>query len=357
MVLTASIVTVAAGGSTTLWQWSSEETHAVCAYFDNSFGLYPGAPVTIRGIAIGTVTRVEADGDRVLVGMKTDDRTLPADVGAVIVNASILTDRRVELVDATYRNGPSLPSGHCIDKQRTRVPVSVSDAIESFATLVGKITEPDGNGDLPLRSVLRSAGHEFDGLGPTLNREFRELAELMASPDSFMDQLGKLLDNSAELTTFVTSEWSDIKTTLLTFGPGLESIQRMLVIVKVLVGKLANAIGPMDRIFNEHFPYLMEVLNSTVPVVTLVRTRTENSQDLLMKIPGVITMLRTMIESRPGALSVDYESPQTVVRTPSAPILCAELDRPDNGRCTVLDQQSAAVSLPHVLLSTIGGMP
>jgi phospholipid/cholesterol/gamma-HCH transport system substrate-binding protein len=252
-------------------------------------------------------------------------------VSAVVVNSSILTDRRIELLDAAYRGGPELAAGECIPLDRTAVPVSVPDALESFANLVGRLVEPDTAGTLPLQAMLTAADREFDGLGPTINRELRELSGLMSSPDGFMAELGRLLDNSAALSQFVTDQWSEVKTATITFAPGLELLEKTLVVVKVLVQKLASAVGPMDRLFNQHFPYLMEMLNSSVPVVTLIRTRVQGSGDLLAKVPGVVLMLRNMIDTIPGAVTVDYRPP---LPAPEA---------------------TGAIPLPEQLLSSIGG--
>lgn len=355
--MSAGTVVLALAGVTTVRAVSADETQHVCAYFDNSFGLFPGAPVTIRGIAIGSVDAVEPDGARVRVAMDTDRRELPAEVGAVITNASILTDRRVELVDADPGSGPTLPAGTCIEASRTRTPVSVSDALGSFSDLVRQVTEPGPDGTAPLETVLRSTGHELDGLGPTLNSELRSLADLLATPDSFMDQLGALLDNSAELTTFVSAEWGDIKTTLQTFAPGLNSIAQMLVVAKVLVEKLSKAVGPLDRLFHEHFPYLMNTLNSALPIATMVRTRTEESGELLGKIPGIVQMLQTMAGSHPGSVAVELHPARAEVPTPDAAALCAALAQLGTQDCTALSARSASVPLPQLVLSTIGAMP
>ncbi|WP_280498099.1 hypothetical protein [Nocardia asiatica] len=86
--------------------------------------------------------------------------------------------------------------------------------------------------------------------------------------------------------------------------------------VKILVGKLAAALDPPDRLFNHHFPYLMEVLESSVPIVTLARTRAEESRDLLATIPGVIIMMRSMFQGGSGGIAFDY--PITRVRSSRA---------------------------------------
>lgn len=351
-----TVVALAAAGATA-FAVTSDDDSSVCAYFEDSYGVYPGSPVTIRGISVGTVLGVEPDGARVRVDMQIDGRDLPAETGAVITNASILTDRRVELVDTDPRPGPHLSPEVCIDTARTRTPVSVSDALGSFSDLVRQMTERGPDGTAPLETALRDAGREFEGLGPTLNRELRDLADLLSSPDNFMDQLGRILDNSAEMSTFLTDEWDDVKVSLQTFAPGLSGIQQMLVVAKILVEKLSLAVGPLDRLFNEHFPYLMNALNSTLPTLTMMRTGAENSSELLATIPGTVTMLETMVQAQPGSIAVELDPARTEVPVPDAELACGALEQAYPGSCTIVSARSVSVPLPQLVLSTIGATP
>ncbi|MFF0501450.1 MlaD family protein [Nocardia aobensis] len=336
-------VTVATAGVMVYRQYENARSRSLCAYFDTTYGLYTDAAVTVRGIAVGKVRAVRPDGGRVRVEMTIDERRLPADVRAAVINSSILTDRRVELVGATYHAGPELTAAQCISQDHTTVPLSASDALDSFAKLARQLTTPDATGIPPLQAMLAGADRETAGLGPTLNAGLRDLATLMSAPDTFMNELGQLIDTSAELSAFVTGEWDDIRTTLTTFGPGLELIEHLLELTKVVVGKLGDAVGPLDRLFTQHFPMLMDALNSAVPVVTLIRTRTEQSKDLLDRIPGVIAMLRDLIDGPAGAVSFDYRPPAV-----DAAALCGRLPAAGPARC------AGPMPLPQLLFSMIG---
>lgn len=349
LIATAVAITTVAGAA---MHGAERPARAVCAVFDDTFGLYPDAPVTIRGVAVGKVRALVPDREHVRVEMALDERALSDRVRAVVVNSSILTDRRVELVDASPRGGPALPADRCVQPDHTATPVSVSDALGSFTGLLDDITRPGPDGTTPLRALLDGADREVHGLGPAVDRQLRQLSDLLATPDTFATQLGELLDNSAELSRFAAAEWTDIKTSLITFGPGLELLESTLVIVKILVGKLAAAIGPLDRLFNHHFPYLMEILESSVPIVTLARTRAEESRDLLAGVPGVMTMLQNMIQDGSG-VTFDYRPPTLVLGSADAQGLCASV--PDPRTCAVLSANSAAMPLLAALLATAGG--
>lgn len=318
----------------------------VCAQFDSTFGLYTDAPVTIRGIPVGSVQSVEPRPGDVLVRM-TVDRALPADVRAAVVDASLLTDRRIELVGASSA-GPRLPADGCISAERTVTPLRVSDSLRSFGEIIDQLTRPAADGTLPVTALLTGADREFAGLDPVIRQQLRDLAALLADPDTFVAQLGRLFDNSAELSRFVSAEWTDITTALTTFGPGLELLEQTLVIVKVLVGKLAAALGPLDRLFNQHFPYLMEVLESSIPPITLARTRLGESRELLEKVPAVVTMLRSIVESGSGALEFEYRAPAAAI--PAA--LCAGM--PVDG-CAAGTDGTARIPLSLLVFAVAGG--
>lgn len=330
---------------------------AVCAYFDASYGLFPDSPVTIRGIPVGAVESVDPEGPRVRVEMRIDDRELPAATGAVITHTSVLTDRRVELVGADPTTGPTLDEGTCIDTSRTRTPVTVSQALGSFSELVRQMTERGPDGRAPLETTLTRAGREFDSLGPTLNRELRDLADLLSGSDEFMADLGLLLDNSAELSTMVTTDWDDVKSTAQTFAPGLAGIEEMLKVAKILVEKLSMAVGPMDRLFNDHMGEALSALESTIPTLTMVRARAEDSEELFRAIPGVMHLARTMVGSRPGSVSVDYAPPNVRLSVPDAPAVCGALLAAGLGDCVAESPHTVTAPLPQLVFSTIGEAP
>ncbi|GAC52130.1 MULTISPECIES: hypothetical protein [Gordonia] len=192
------------------------------------------------------------------------------------------------------------------------------------------------------------------GLGPTINRQLRELGNLMESPDTFMREFGTLIENSAELTEFVDADWDNVSTTIKTLGPGLALIEYMLGLVKTIVEKLADALDPLDRLFNENFPLIMDVLNASVPIVSMVRTQAEESPEILGKIPGILTMLHRMIESPGRGVGVDYRAPKAAVKSADAGALCAALKKIPGSRCEVTSK-TITVPLPQLLLNDLGG--
>lgn len=349
------VITVVAVCSVAFTTGGSRNAQHVCAAFQNSFGLYPGAAVTIRGIQIGTVDKVTPRGSEVQVDMEIDDRTLGGEVGAAIVNSSILTDRRVELVNTERRAGAPEFDGTCIPESRTAEPISVPDALDSFSRFFSQITTADESGRAPLQALLTGADREMAGMGPSINAQLRELGRLMESPDTFMRDFGTLIENSAELSEFVAADWENVATTIKTFGPGLSLIEYMLGLVKTIVGKLAAALDPLDRLFNENFPLFMDVLNASVPIVSMARTRAEESPEVLQQIPAVLKMIHAMLEGPGRGVGVDYRAPGAQVSSTDAARMCGLLKRIPGSHCEVSSPRMFTIPLPQLLLTDLGG--
>ena len=73
-------------------------TITVTAQFDSAAGLYEGNTVAVLGMPVGKVTTITPKGGYVEVEFTVDkDVEVPADVQAVTISNSILTDRQIEL--------------------------------------------------------------------------------------------------------------------------------------------------------------------------------------------------------------------------------------------------------------------
>ncbi len=355
IVVFTVLITVVAVCSMAFATTDSRGPQAICAAFQNTFGLYPGAAVTIRGIPVGTVETLEPRGPLVQVDMSIDERTLGGNVGAAIVNSSILTDRRVELVNTEPVPGAGEFDGTCIPESRTAEPISVPDALNSFSRFLSEITTDDATGRAPLQALLAGADRETAGLGATINSQLRDLGHLMESPDTFLRDVGSLIDHGAELSEFVAADWDDFATTIKTFGPGLSLIEHLLGLVKTIVGKLAAALDPLDRMFNENFPLFMDVLNASVPIVSMVRSRAEESPEVLQTIPAVLKMLQAMAQGPGRGVGIDFRAPRAQVSASDAGRMCALLERIPGSSCDASSRTSLTVPLPQLLLADLGG--
>ena len=98
-------------------------------------GLYTGSKVTILGVPVGRVEELTPKGDHVHVRMTLPrDIELPADVGAYVLNPSVISDRHLELAPV-YTAGPKFPQDGTIPRERTKAPISFDQLMGSLGTL------------------------------------------------------------------------------------------------------------------------------------------------------------------------------------------------------------------------------
>ncbi|WP_245556993.1 MCE family protein [Jongsikchunia kroppenstedtii] len=197
--LTAILVTAGlgvAGCSYLPASWSNAlgQTKEVTGYFDNSAGLFPDNDVDVLGMKVGRVLSLTPAGDKTKVKFSIDNDTkIPSNAEAVIVNASIITDRHIELTwDRNNASPIELKDGGVI--RNTRVPVEIGQVFDSVNNLVQQLNKGP-NGDFPYAIVT--------GNGEQINATINELAQAAQNGSqnsgAIVDVIKKLSDLTGKL--------------------------------------------------------------------------------------------------------------------------------------------------------------
>ena len=160
MVLLVVVALTGAG----LMTARSAQPLEVTASFTDTTGLYVGNEVSVLGVPVGEVKAIEPQGRTVDVTMTVDGATpLPADVGAVIMQSSLVADRYVELTPA-YDHGPRLGTGAHIGPERTRSPANIDDITSAIDDLVVALDETTPGGK-DVGDLLDVTAASLDGKG------------------------------------------------------------------------------------------------------------------------------------------------------------------------------------------------
>ncbi|UQE75930.1 MCE family protein [Gordonia sp. PP30] len=139
-------------------------------------GLFAGSRVTVLGVPVGRVDKLEPRGDHVHVSMTVDGNVaLPADVGAFVLNPSVISERHLELGPA-YRGGPRFPDGGTIPLTRAHSPIGFDQLLSSLGTLTEILDPGDGPGTADLGSLIGTTAAAWEGKGPDLHRALDQLA-------------------------------------------------------------------------------------------------------------------------------------------------------------------------------------
>ncbi|MFE6921926.1 MCE family protein [Nocardia sp. NPDC057663] len=179
-----------------------ERRATVTALFDNAAGLYVGNAVAVLGMPVGEVTAVQPRGSHVEVTLAVDrDVEIPADVRAVTLSTSVLTDRHVELTPV-YLGGATLADGARLGLDRTRTPVEFDRLLGAADRMAGEL-EGEQPGDGPVARLLTASSAIATGSGAQLRDTLDQLAVAVRlgedGGDATRETLTQLVDQLAVL--------------------------------------------------------------------------------------------------------------------------------------------------------------
>ena len=180
LVLGAGVAILAAAlaaGGVLIYQ-ASNQSKQITAYFRTTIGVYPGSSVRVLGVPVGKVKAVQPEGTQVKVTMTVDGNVpIPADARAVVISASVVSDRYVQLTPA-YTSGPQLAGGATIPISRTAVPVEVDQIYTSLAKLATALGPNGLNKNGALNDLIRTSAANLAGNGAYLHSMITEFSAL-----------------------------------------------------------------------------------------------------------------------------------------------------------------------------------
>ena len=214
------------------WQLFRKLTNnTVVAYFEQATSLYPGDDVSIMGVPVGSIDKVEPAGDKMKVTFHIPTKyKVPAEASAVIMNPSLVASRNIQL-EPPYNGGPILVNNAVIPIERTQVPVEwddLRDSISKTVTALGPTPEqPKGPIGDTLESLAAGLAGKGDAINTTLNTLstslsaindsrgetfaiIRGLATFLNTLQISEQQLISLNDNLSQLTTSLTPTDHDV---------------------------------------------------------------------------------------------------------------------------------------------------
>ncbi|MGY1989163.1 MCE family protein [Mycolicibacterium fortuitum] len=207
--------TKAAGGSIT-----------VTAQFDEASGLYAGNAVEVLGMQVGSVVDVTPRDSHVDVTLEIDEEVkVPADVMAVTISTSVLTDRRVEL-SPPYTTGPVLRDHDLITLDRTRTPVGFDRVLQMIDDLAGDL-RGDGAGGGPLADLVSAGASVASDNGSNVKTALDELSEALRMTSDGVhtrDQITRIVSDLSSLTEAMSANDETVRQ----FGSFVRSTSEIL---------------------------------------------------------------------------------------------------------------------------------
>jgi phospholipid/cholesterol/gamma-HCH transport system substrate-binding protein len=176
-------------------------THVV-AYFDNSNGIFVGDDVVVLGVKVGEIEIIEPQPERAKITFWVDDEyQVPADAGAAILSAKLITSRAIQLTPA-YTGGPAMADGAVIPQGRTVVPVEFDDFREQLEKLTESLQPVQPGGVSPLGDIVNTAADNLRGEGKNIRTTIIELSQAISA---LGDRSTDIFDTVKNLSTLVSA--------------------------------------------------------------------------------------------------------------------------------------------------------
>jgi phospholipid/cholesterol/gamma-HCH transport system substrate-binding protein len=176
IICAAVVVVIVAVGAVYVFGGGSNKK--LSANFASGVGVYPGTPVKILGIQVGSVTKVTPAGNSVKVQMTYDHKyKIPAGAISVLVANSLVSDRYVQLAPVYSGTGPVLASGANIPLSRTASPAELDDIYGALNKLSVALGPNGANKKGSLSTLVNVAAANLNGNGSALNQSIRNLSK------------------------------------------------------------------------------------------------------------------------------------------------------------------------------------
>ena len=185
----------------------TNQPYTVHAVLTTAGGIYQDAAVTFRGVQVGKVSAVHLEPTSVVVDMAINHGTkIPDNVTASVKELTAAGEQYMDLVPPAADPPPYLRGGYTIPVNRTSVPVSIGQLLNTVNSLVNSLSASDLNTlSRALAEGLQGAGQDLRSIivdGTTLLEALQSAApataNLINSGHQVLSTFNQTSDNFAE---------------------------------------------------------------------------------------------------------------------------------------------------------------
>ncbi|HEX6392239.1 MAG TPA: MCE family protein [Acidimicrobiales bacterium] len=183
----------------------TNQPYTIHAVLTTGGGIYQDAGVAYRGVQVGKVTGLHLEPSRVVVDMAIRHGVkIPANVTASVKELTAAAEQYLDLVPAAM-DPPFIQAGYTIPEDRTSVPVSIGQVLNTVNTLVSSLSASDLNTlSRALAEGLQGAGQDLRSIivdGSTLLQALQSAApgtvNLINSGNTVLSTFNQTSDNFA----------------------------------------------------------------------------------------------------------------------------------------------------------------
>lgn len=279
----------------------------------DSGGIYETAPVTYRGVAVGTVGSLRLTTGGVEVDLKIDHNIkIPMDTTAQVANLSAVGEQYVNLTPQSD-GGPYMNANFVISQDHTSIPVADATLLQNLDTTVNSVDRKN------LAIVIAELGKATAGTGPALSQLISSGDALLTSAQAALPQTLKLADDGKT----VLNTQAQVATQFKTFSHNLNLLSQQLVTSDPDLRKLfdngVTASQTLQQLLAANQKNLPTLLSNLVTLGTIQAQRLPGLQEVLVLYPFIISDAYTALDQTDGSGSA---TAQFASASTSAPVAC-----------------------------------
>ena len=239
--LTALLLTLALAGcgASVAADLSQEESEArtLTVTLEQAPNLFEGGRVMVRGVQVGSITKVYPATDGVELTMEIDEGIrIPANTKVAVIPITLIADRYVQL--SPYEGGPEIEDGAHIDVDDTSIPAELDEVLGELKALVDAFKREPGQKRGPLADLIRAADKALDGREESLAGALENSSDVLTNLATSHADITSLIQNLDQLFVALADSSSEI---------GLVN-ERFALVATALADDQANIAGVIDNL-------------------------------------------------------------------------------------------------------------
>ncbi|RZS29433.1 phospholipid/cholesterol/gamma-HCH transport system substrate-binding protein [Herbihabitans rhizosphaerae] len=258
----------------------------------DSGGIFTGAEVTYRGVAIGRVgeLRLTDSGVEVDANITDDDQKVPDDLDAVVTNRSAVGEQYLDL--RPRRDGePYLTEGSTVDSRRTALPLPVETVLLNLDRLVESVPKDK------LRTVVDELHLATQGTGPALQALLDESARLTKVATTHLPQTTRLLVDAGLVLDTQIQVSDAIKSFATNSKLIAEQLRRSDGDLRGLIKTGPEVAKQVTAVLSETGPNLGALMANLVTTSTVLLARQGGMEQLLITAPAAVDAASNVIRA------------------------------------------------------------
>ncbi|MDR7087789.1 phospholipid/cholesterol/gamma-HCH transport system substrate-binding protein [Aeromicrobium panaciterrae] len=265
-VVAAGVVTLLVVAGLLFALRPSSQSTSFTLQFTDTTGLYVGNDVQTIGVRIGEVTKIEPRGPRVDVTVRVDE-PVAADVGAIIMQSALVTDRFVELTPP-WTKGPKLAAGAVVPLERTKAPANVDDIFAAVDDLLVAVSDTTKDGK-DIGDLLSVTAEQLEGKGEAFAALLNESGRALTTVSDADEDLTAIVGDADDLVTMLAKRDKTIRSLASSvadsselFAGQREDIAESLVTLDQLSRKMTDFIQDNETVMTRTVDRTSDVLGT-----------------------------------------------------------------------------------------------